>query len=482
MKRSKTHPLITVYIVSHNYGRFLENAVESVLQQTVDNWELLIINDNSKDNTDEVMKLYAKDPRIRLLKTNGIGLPAVCNLALKKAKGEYIIRLDGDDFFDDNILLILSNYLNRHPCFAMVFSDYYLIDEYDRVFAHERRESLNGKNYLLDNPANGACSLIRKKVLEEIGGYREDLKAQDGYDIWNKIIDKYKVANLNLPLFYYRRHEKNLTNNQDHIYRTRNRIKLDAVKDRIGAFYPVIAIIPCRARYDFMPNLWKCKIHNASLLEHCIKKCLKSELFNHIVVAADTEEVKKVIDLFKDQRILFFKRRTEDTFRSATLIPTLEEIINRLDPNYSGISVISYLQAPFVKTNTLEEAIGTLILNKVTSSMGVEELKGNLFKRSAHGLLPINPFPNISTDFNCIYREANTSLALLNKNIRTGSMLGPQIVHFPVNQNEYFFINSEQKLKIAEILLKENGNKTLWSNYRSADGFSSSSRKSAITD
>jgi CMP-N-acetylneuraminic acid synthetase len=427
------------------------------------------------------MRLYATDPRIRLFNTQGVGLPSICNLALKEAKGTYIIRLDGDDFFDENILLILSNYLNRHLCCAMAFSDYYLIDEYDRVFSHEHRESLYGKNFLLDNPANGACSLIRKTVLEEIGGYREDLKAQDGYDIWNKIIEKYKVANVNLPLFYYRRHDKNLTNNEEHIFRARHRIKLDAVMNRIDSFSPTIALIPCRSRYDFMPNLWNCKIKNASLLERCIEKCINSDLFDYIIVAADTEKVKKVMALFDDSRLQFFRRNTEDTVRSASLIPTLEGIIKKFDPNYKGISIITYLQAPFVKTNTLEEAIGTLILNDVTSSMGVEELKGNLFKRSAHGLRPINPFSGLSTDFNSIYREANTSLALLNKNIKTGSMLGPQIVHYPVNKNEYFFINSEQKLKIAEILLEENGKETLWGDYCRSDGFSSLTRKSAVT-
>jgi len=289
------------------------------------------------------------------------------------------------------------------------------------------------------------------------------------------------VANINLPLFYYRRHDKNLTNNDDHIFRARHRIKLDAVKDRIHTFYPVIALIPCRARYDFMPNLWNCKIRSATLLERCIEKCTKSGLFDYVVVAADTNKVTKILDLFGDPRIIFFKRRTEDTVRSASLVPTLEGVIKKLDPNYNGISVISYLRAPFVKTNTLEEAIGTLILNKVSSSMGVEEIKGSLFKRSSYGLQPINQISNMSTDFNCIYREANTSLALLNKNIRTGSMLGPQIVHFAVNKNEYFFINSEQKLKIAEILLEENEKKSLWGNYRRKDGFPSFTRQSTIT-
>ena len=113
--------------------------------------------------------------------------------------------------------------------------------------------------------------------------------------------------------------------------------------------------------------------------------------------------------------------------------------------------------------------------------MLVEELKDSLFRRSAHGLQPINPFSSILSDFNRIYREANTSLALLNKNIKTGSLLGSQIVHFAVNDNEYFFINSQQKLKIAEILLEQNGKQTLWGHYRSPDGISSSARQSAIT-
>jgi CMP-N-acetylneuraminic acid synthetase len=471
-------PLITVYIASHNYGKFLEAAIESVLRQTVDNWELLIFNDNSSDNTAEIMKFYSEDPRIRLFKTDGIGLPAICNLALKEAKGDFLIRLDGDDFFDDNILLVLSNYLSRHQDCAMVFPDYYLVDEFGRVFSHERRESLKDKNHLADIPAHGACSLIRKKVLQELGGYREDLGVQDGFDIWNKIIEKYKIANINLPLFYYRRHEENISNNEEHIFHARYQIKLDIIKDRIVDFQPVIALIPCRMRYDFIPNLWNCSINGKSLLERCISKCIDSPLFNHIVVAADTQEVHSTLKKFKDRRLQFFKRRTQDTVRSATLVPTLQEIIKKLDPNYEGISVISYFQAPLVQTQTLEEAIGTLILNNVSSSMGMEEIEGRLFRRSHHGMQPINQFPSLTTDFETIYREANTALALLNKNLKNGSMLGPQTIHFEVSNKEYFFINSEQNLKIAEILLEKAENEKLWRYHRRTNGIPAAAGKS----
>ena len=110
--------LISVYIISHNYARYLEDAIESVLRQTIDNWELLLIDDGSTDETPEIISLYRDHPKINTFKTDGIGLPAACNLALNSANGEYLIRLDGDDIFDENILLILSHYLDHryHYC------------------------------------------------------------------------------------------------------------------------------------------------------------------------------------------------------------------------------------------------------------------------------------------------------------------------------------------------------------------------------
>ena len=195
-------PKVTVYIPSHNYGRFLACAIDSVLRQSFDDWELLVIDDGSTDETTEVLQLYSGHPQISLHSTSGIGLPAVCNYALSKARGKYLIRLDGDDFFDENILLILVNYLERHPDAALVFPDYYLIDELGEVYAHERRQRIYEKNHMLDNPPNGACTLIRKQVLEKIEGYREDLGAQDGFDLWTRIQDEYGAGNINLPLSF----------------------------------------------------------------------------------------------------------------------------------------------------------------------------------------------------------------------------------------------------------------------------------------
>ena len=85
---------VTAYITSHNYGKYLQDAIESVLRQTIDCWELLLFNDDSADNTQSIIDLYKGDERIRIFNTDGIGLSSVANLALKYSGGEYIIRLD----------------------------------------------------------------------------------------------------------------------------------------------------------------------------------------------------------------------------------------------------------------------------------------------------------------------------------------------------------------------------------------------------
>ena len=232
-------------------GDFLSEAIESVLRQHYDDWELLLIDDGSSDHTADVMSLYSGDPRVRILRTSGIGLPAVCNLALREARGEYLIRLDGDDVFDENALLVLASYLERDPELALVFPDYYLMDEGGEIFAHERRHNLAESNQLMELPPNGACTLIRKSVLESIGGYREDLGAQDGFDLWAKIRNTHRAANVNLPLFYYRRHGQNLTNSSYRILAARRQIKKDAIGVELERVRPLLAVIPCRQKLRF---------------------------------------------------------------------------------------------------------------------------------------------------------------------------------------------------------------------------------------
>jgi CMP-N-acetylneuraminic acid synthetase len=444
-------PRISVYVPSHNYGRFLADAIESVLRQSVQDWELIVVDDGSTDETPEVMNLYRGHPKISLYRTEGIGLPAVCNYALARAKGRYVIRLDGDDVFDENILLVLGNMLDRDPQLALVFPDYYLVDHFGEIFAQERRELIYSANHMLDLPPNGACTLVRADVLKEVGGYREDLGAQDGFDLWTKVIDKYKSANTNLPLFYYRRHGTNLTTNTQRILSARQRIKLDAAEDRLASMHPIIGVIPCRRNFDFATDLWKEEIAGKSLLERDIEVCLSSDLFDHVVVTCDNLQAEQTIKKYSDKRLRFMLRDASATIRSASIVPTLQMICRELDPGLTGITIQRFIQSPFVTIETLKEAAATLAMNDADSAHGVEEIDQTVFRRTRNGLEPINRVGNFRSDFDLLYRDVRSCVATRNRVLSTGSLSGKSAVSFIVSAAECFFIDSEHKLRLARL-------------------------------
>ncbi len=444
----------TVYIPSHNYGKFLEKAIESVLRQSSDGWELLLIDDNSTDNTSEIINLYRGDPRVRCFRTEGIGLIGVCNLALKEARGKYIIRLDGDDIFDENILLVLSNHLEAHQESVLVFPDFYYIDEIGGIISHERRERLYENNHILDVPANGACTLIRAGVLREMGGYRDDIDSQDGFDLWTKMCKKYRCDNINLPLFQYRRHGANLTEKTYRIVNSRRFIKQYAVTPEMEQHRPLIAVIPCRKNYDFVPDIWNEKLNGKTLLERSLAVCTQSEVFDMIVVASDTEDVKATMEQYDDTRLMYYQRNSDDTIRSRSLAITLDKITNEFDPERRGVSVLAYNQAPFKTTSGLEEAVYTTLLGSADSSIAMLELSKRVFQRTANGMRALNPLNGINSDFNTVFIEARTTQASMNRNFARGTLTGSTVVNFVVPEEEAFFIGSPRDLMVAKVMAK----------------------------
>ena len=135
-------PKITVYIPTYNYARFLDAAIQSVLKQTMDDWELIVINDGSTDNTAEILEPYRAYPKIRILEHENKGLNFTNNIALRAAEGEYLMRLDADDFLDESILLVLSNILDTKPGVGLVYPDYYHVDEDGEIIEIVRRQKI----------------------------------------------------------------------------------------------------------------------------------------------------------------------------------------------------------------------------------------------------------------------------------------------------------------------------------------------------
>ena len=157
-------PKVTVYIPTHNYGRYLKAAIESVLKQTMTDWELLVIDDGSTDNTQEVLAEYENHPLIHIIAQENKGLNVSNNVAIRLSRAKYIMRLDADDYLDENCLLILANILDQKPEVGLVYPDYYHVDEGGEIIEMVRRKKIGEEVELLDLPAHGACSMTRKEI------------------------------------------------------------------------------------------------------------------------------------------------------------------------------------------------------------------------------------------------------------------------------------------------------------------------------
>ena len=94
-------PKVTVYIANHNYGRYLDQSIRTVLNQTMQDFELIIIDDGSSDNSKEVIAKHADDEKIIVIFQQNKGLNVTNNIALRTARGKYIMRLDADDYLDE---------------------------------------------------------------------------------------------------------------------------------------------------------------------------------------------------------------------------------------------------------------------------------------------------------------------------------------------------------------------------------------------
>lgn len=225
-------PTVSVIVTAHNYGRFLEQCLQSVLTQTFQDFEVIVVNDGSTDNTAEVLAAYAAQPRVKILTLTGVGLAAACNAGIREARGEYIMRLDADDFLDPHALRLEADFLEHHPDVGLVYPDFYTVDEQGRFLGYTRVPRVqDGARLLDDNPLAGGA-MYRRACYDAVGGYNETLRYQEDYDFWLRFAERFPVHGLGLPLLSYRQHAGSMSRNRANRAAARRFVKRQYVTSR----------------------------------------------------------------------------------------------------------------------------------------------------------------------------------------------------------------------------------------------------------
>jgi glycosyltransferase involved in cell wall biosynthesis len=414
---------ITVYITCYNYEQYVERAIKSVLAQTEEDFELLIFDDGSTDKSRELIERF-EDPRIKTFFQKNQGLTATSNNALKEARGKYIIRLDADDFFDENILLVLSNILDKKKEIDLVYPDYYEVNEKDETLGLVRRKKIGEETDLLDLPAHGACTMVRTAVLKELGGYNSSIKRQDGYDLWIRFIQEHSPYNVNLPLFYYRKHPNSSTSQSKKIIEARREIKKEFVKK--GKKAKSLIIIPIRRESPIEKNLPLQKIGGKHLFEYALEAALGSSADRVVVVSEDQE----VLDVAARDGVTTIKRSAALAAPGTRIEPTIKHVLAELEKEKFNpeIVAVQFYTSPLVKSEQLDEAIHTLQIFDTDTVLGVTENNRFHYVHNKHGLKPLFEKRPIKSEREFLYEESGAFI-VSKQEVIGESMVGKQISH-----------------------------------------------------
>ncbi len=245
----KKNNKICLYILNYNYGNYLRECVESVMRQSIIPFEIFLIDDGSEDNSHEIIKKIKEDyPSINFIFQSNIGLISSILKILKLSDADYFIRVDADDWISPTLIEELLLEIESNDNVGLVYPDYYEVNEQGRKLRRVQRHNVMGGVTLLDMPAHGACTMIRRAALEANQDLFDDIECQDGVDVWLSVIKKYEVRNVNKPLFYYRQHNTSLSKNEDRLLENRRKIYARHARDISSGKLQYNLILPISRR------------------------------------------------------------------------------------------------------------------------------------------------------------------------------------------------------------------------------------------
>jgi len=215
---SSNRPLVSIVMPVYNAEKFVDQAIFSVVRQTYKNWELLICDDSSTDNSyKKLVENNYRNKKIRIFKNEqNIGQTLTKNFLIKESEGDFITFLDSDDLFHEERVEKAVNEFNSNRNLALLGCQVgYFIK--DLKIIRQSRKPLNYQHLLEimlhHNPIGGATMFVRKKILEEVGLFRpffSDISNED-YDLVCRIAEKHESYALKDVLYYYRQHPNSIS-------------------------------------------------------------------------------------------------------------------------------------------------------------------------------------------------------------------------------------------------------------------------------
>ena len=233
---------ISIIIPTYNYAQYICEAIESVLNQTYKDFEIIVVDDGSTDNTKEVIKPYLN--KIKYIYQQNSGPSAARNRGIKEAKGEYIAFLDADDIWLAQKLELQIKFMEKEKEVGLIFSDMILFNEKGIIKNSFLKEKLffnklsikplsSTEKVIYDNVFNALLQenfiptntvIVKKECFNKVGFFDETLFSVEDRDMWLRIGLFYDIGFINFPLVLTRFHETNISANQELALKSRLKV------------------------------------------------------------------------------------------------------------------------------------------------------------------------------------------------------------------------------------------------------------------
>ncbi len=195
--------LVSVIVAAHDEERYIGRCLRSLLAQRFarSQFEIVVVDDGSTDRTSAILETFGADVRV-IRNDKNLGLPASLNKAITSTHSKFVVRVDADDYVNAAFLDVLYLFLAENPGFDAAACDYLLVDD---------REEVLRRADAMKEPI--ACGIMfRTEQLIDIGLYDESFLRHEDRDLRVRFLDRYSIHHVPLPLYRYRRHDDNITN------------------------------------------------------------------------------------------------------------------------------------------------------------------------------------------------------------------------------------------------------------------------------
>ena len=442
-------PKVTVYLVNHNYGKYIEQAIESVLAQSFQDFELLIIDNGSSDNSREIIERYIKHEKILTIFQENIGLNRTNNVAIDHSTGSYIMRLDADDYLHENALEVLSGALDRRTEAGLVFPDYFMVDEEGNVLDMIQRHDFNEVT-LFDQPAHGACTMIRRECLLALDGYDESYHCQDGWDIWVRFIRRYGVTNVSLPLFYYRQHGSSLTRNEERILSTRSRIFAKQTEAK-GRRLKSAAVIPIRGKVIDPGSVALRELGGKAVMDWTVESALEANRIERVMVTSPDPDVETHVKKRYGEEVSFFKRDWRLALPEMSLDATLTELFDPLPDEWRDFDALSllYVETPFRTARYIDAAVDALDVFECNRVIGVRRMTEELYRHKGQGMETVRKSRLLKKEEQDLFVPGGGLMVIRRGHHYRDTDSDPRVGHVEVDEAATLHLSSEWRWYMA---------------------------------